>query len=171
MLLSHFYHVLYFCPRWNWITPTGTIILQGWVSSVVCRLSSSVRPSPIFFNFKHGIISKCFELANWNFSWYLFMTWWVRFSSKIKIGPPNPPKTPRNGDYFKHGIISKRFELANWNFSWCLLMTWWARFSSRIKIGTPQTTPTTHPSHPETPNIKLWQFWSDLDEICWGGVI
>ena len=45
-------------------------------------------------NFKHGIISKRFELEGWNFVWSFLMTWQARFSSRKKIGPPQPPPTP-----------------------------------------------------------------------------
>ena len=80
----------------------STLILQGW-----CQMSDVVS------NFKHGIISKHFELEGWNFVWCFLMTWQARFSSRIKIGHPQPPYHPpkqgQKANFYNFGLMSMKF--------------------------------------------------------------
>ena len=67
-----------FCPRRNLNS------VEDYSSSsvgVVCRVSCVCRLSCVVSNFKHGIISKRFELEGWNFVWF-------------KTPKPQNPKTP-----------------------------------------------------------------------------
>ena len=77
------------------------IILQG-----CCRLSD-------VSNYKHGIISKRFELEGWNLLWCFIMTWQARFSSRIKIEPPlppyHPPKQGQKANFCNFGLMSMKF--------------------------------------------------------------
>ena len=67
--------------KWNSVEDYSSSRVGDWMSDVGCRVPK----------FKHGIISKQFELEGWNCVWCFFMTWQARFSSIKNIGPPLPP--------------------------------------------------------------------------------
>ena len=98
-----FFH---FCLQRNWKF-CRTIILQGWVSSVVS-------------NFKHGIIFKRFELEGWNSVWCFFMTW-----HGIKIRNKNWTPPTNRCDHWNESTVylSRRYHAishSKWSLSLAL---------------------------------------------------
>ena len=105
---------------------------------VECRLSSVVCPI-----LQHAIISKHFELEGWNFVWRFPQTWQASFSSRIKIGPPQPPYHPRN----KCERLTTIF-LSNVNEIWHGSHLWRDTTKKKHKVSGPCLTHSNHPPCP-----------------------